>query len=126
MEKYNTIFCDIDGTIFKYRKFENYENEECELLPGVLDKLSKWKQLGHMVILTTARPQDLEELTIKELNKHKIPYDKIIMGIERGIRVLINDKDPEFNNPKAVAINLTRDQGMVFDQIPIDSKTNII
>jgi hypothetical protein len=46
------------------------------------------------------------------------------MGIERGVRVLINDKDPKLNQPKALAINLKRDEGMIFDAIEIDLKAN--
>lgn len=125
MKKYNTIFCDIDGTIFKYRQFENYTTEGCEVLPGVLNKLNSWKDQGHMIILTTARPEDLRDLTINELNKNKIPYDRIIMGIERGARILINDKDPNLNTPRALGINLQRDQGMVFDTVKLDPESNI-
>jgi uncharacterized HAD superfamily protein len=125
MKKYNTIFCDIDGTIFKYRQFANYTTEECEVLPGVLNKLNSWKDQGHMIILTTARPEDLRDLTINELNKNKIPYDRIIMGIERGARILINDKDPKLNTPRALGINLQRDQGMVFDTVKLDPESNI-
>ena len=42
MEKKNTIFCDIDGTLFKYRKFETYETSTPELLDGVKEKLDCW------------------------------------------------------------------------------------
>ena len=31
MKKYKTIFCDIDGTIFKYRKFETYKTTQPEV-----------------------------------------------------------------------------------------------
>ena len=33
------------------------------------------------------------------------------MGIERGVRYLINDMDPEKGGERAVAINLVRDAG---------------
>ena len=126
MEKKSTIFCDIDGTIFKYRKFENYKEEKCQVLPGVLNRLNKWKSGGHMIILTTARPEDLREHTIEELELSNIPYDRLVMGIERGSRILINDKDPKFNLPRAVGINLERDKGMIFDKIEIDLGANLL
>jgi len=124
MEKKSTIFCDIDGTIFKYREFENYKKEKCQVLPGVLNKLNKWREDGHMIILTTARPENLREDTLEELSISNVPYDRLIMGIERGVRVLINDKDPKLKQPKAIAINLKRDEGMIFDKIEIDLKAN--
>ena len=56
MEKKETYFVDVDGTIFKYRKFETYETSEPEVLPQVKEKIKEWKEEGHMVVLTTARP----------------------------------------------------------------------
>jgi len=32
MEKKNTYFVDIDGTIFIYRKFESYKETEAEVI----------------------------------------------------------------------------------------------
>jgi hypothetical protein len=113
MEKFNTIFCDIDGSVFKYRKFENYTQEEAEVLPQAREKLSEWKQVGHMIVLTTARPEYLREHTIKELKKNKVPYDRLIMEIERGPRFLINDMDPDKPGERATGINLIRNQGFV-------------
>ncbi len=112
MSKKNTIFCDIDGTLFKYRKFESYKTSEAEVLEGAVDKLQDWKNQGHMIILTTARPEDLREHTIYELNKNNINYDMLIMGIERGPRFLINDMDPNKVGKRAVGINLLRDLGL--------------
>lgn len=113
MKKYKTIFCDIDGTVFEYRKFESYTTSECVLLPGVKEKFDQWKSMGHMIILTTARPEYLRDHTIKELESHEIPYDRIIMQIERGPRFLINDTDPEKPGRRATGINLIRDEGLI-------------
>mgnify|MGYP003652408815 CR=1 FL=1 len=38
MEKNNTYFCDIDGTIFKYRKFETYKTSAPEVIPTLAKK----------------------------------------------------------------------------------------
>lgn len=110
-EKYNTIFCDIDGTLFKYRKFETYETSTPELLSGVREKMIEWNNNGHMIILTTARPEYLREHTEKELELHSIPYHRLIMEIERGPRFLINDMDPGKTGDRATGINLIRDTG---------------
>ena len=111
MEKKNTIFCDIDGTIFVYRKFETYEHTKPEIIQSTLKYLRDQYDLGHMIILTTARPQHLEVLTIIELVEAQVPYHKLIMGIERGSRYLINDMDPNQEGERAFAINLIRDKG---------------
>ena len=111
MKKKNTIFCDIDGTIFKYRKFETYKTSEAEPILSTVKYLQKQHKEGHMVILTTARPHDMLGHTMWELDNHSIPYQRLIMGLERGPRYLINDMDPEKEGERAIAVNLIRDQG---------------
>ena len=41
-----------------------------------------------------------------------VSYDRLIMGIERGPRYLINDMDPNKPGERAIAINLIRDKGL--------------
>ena len=110
--KKNTYFCDIDGTIFKYRKFETYTTTEVEPIKATVDQLNEWYDEGHMIVLTTARPEELREHTIEELELSNVPYDKLIMGIERGPRYIINDMDPNKPGERAIAINLKRDEGI--------------
>lgn len=64
-----------------------------------------------MIILTTARPHTMLGHTLWELQTHNIPYERVVMGIERGPRYLINDMDPEKEDKRAIAVNLIRDQG---------------
>lgn len=109
--KKNTIFCDIDGSIFKYRKFETYTTSKPELLPMCKEKLIEWDLEGHMIILTTARPEYLRKHTEKELKDNDIIYHRLIMGIERGPRFLINDMDPNAPGERAIGINLERNMG---------------
>tara|TARA_R100001015_G_C4610410_1_gene165773 strand:- start:231 stop:569 length:339 start_codon:yes stop_codon:yes gene_type:complete len=112
MDKKNTYFVDIDGTIFKYRKFETYESSKAEVIPSTLEYLIRAKEEGHMVILTTARPEELRIHTVMELNTNNVPYDRLVMGIERGPRYLINDMDPKIKQERAIALNLIRDEGI--------------
>lgn len=112
MEKKNTYFVDIDGTIFVYRKFETYESSEAEVIPSSKQFLQQKRDEGHMIVLTTARPEDLRAHTVYELTKNNIPYDKLIMGIERGPRYIINDLDPNKEGDRAIAINVQRDGGI--------------
>ena len=110
-DKPKTIFCDIDGTIFKYRQFGTYEETLPEIIPSTLDFLNKEKEKGSFIVLTSARPQTLVGHTMKELIRMKVPFDRLIMGIGRGTRYLINDRDPEVDADRAVSINLVRDKG---------------
>lgn len=112
MEKKNTIFCDIDGTLFEYRKFETYETSTPVVLDGVEDTLQRWREKGHMIILTTARPEYLRDHTVKELREANLVYDRLIMSIERGPRFLVNDMDPNKPGERATGINLLRDNGL--------------
>lgn len=114
MTKNNTIFCDIDGTIFKYRKFDTYEETLPEIIQSTLDYLNEEKSKGSFIVLTTARPETMIGHTMKELIRCKVPFDRLIMGIGRGTRYLINDKDPELDEDRAVSINLVRDKGFIF------------
>jgi hydroxymethylpyrimidine pyrophosphatase-like HAD family hydrolase len=111
VDKKSTIFCDIDGTIFKYRKFETYETSSVDVLPEVKEKLESWRKEGHMVILTTARPDYLYDHTVKELQENGIIYDRLITGIERGPRILINDMDPNKPGQRAFGVNLNINEG---------------
>jgi len=112
MDKKETYFCDIDGTIFKYRKFETYLESEVEVIESMKAYLIEKKAQGHMIILTTARPWDMELHTQWELSTNSIPYDRLVMGIERGPRYLINDMDPKKPGERAISINLIRNKGI--------------
>jgi len=112
MEKKNTYFVDIDGTIFVYRKFETYKESEAQVIKSSKQYLQQRRDEGHMIILTTARPEDMRKHTIMELEKNNVPYDRLIMGIERGPRYLINDLSPNEPGDRAIAINVKRDEGI--------------
>ena len=110
MDKKPTLFCDIDGTIFKYRPFETYETSSVEVLPGVKEAMLHWHNEGVYIVLTTARPEYLRSHTIKELKECEIPYHQLVMGIGRGTRYLINDKeDPMID--RSIAISIDRNMG---------------
>ena len=112
MEKKKTYFVDIDGTIFLYRKFDTYLTTEAQVIKKSKNFLQQVRDEGHMIVLTTARPEYLREHTALELNKNGIPFHQLVMGIERGPRYLINDMDPNSPGERAIAINIIRDGGI--------------
>lgn len=110
MEKKSTIFCDIDGTLFIYRKFDTMLSTPPTLINSTADYIRENHNQGNYIVFTTARPEKLRGFTILELLKNKIPYDQIVMGIGRGTRILINDNEFEGEN-RAIAHSLKRDMG---------------
>ena len=114
IEGLKTLFVDIDGTLLYHHGLPNKQSVlETKTLPGVEEKLGEWNNKGYVVILVTTRRESERELTIKQLQSLGIVYDRLITGIGRGTRVLINDIKPDSdNNPTAVAINLERNKGI--------------
>ncbi|MBN09297.1 MAG: hypothetical protein CMC79_02855 [Flavobacteriaceae bacterium] len=108
-----TIICDIDGTIVKHKlPTENCKpNIRLELLEGTIEKFSEWDQKGYFIILITGRKESLRKHTEKQLSEAGIFYDKLIMGIGGGKRVLINDCKPN-GEDTALAFSLKRNKGI--------------
>ena len=117
INKPKTIFCDIDGTLCEYpytgTKDGDYNMDSDMIpLPGTLKKLWEWDKKGHCIILTTGRKEGMRKSTEAQLRRAGIIYDKLIMGIGGGARVLINDLKPDRPGETAIAINLKRDIGV--------------
>lgn len=104
-----TYFIDLDGTLLEHiLDFENiYNYPKLRALPGAKEKTMKWHCQGHLIILTTARPESLRYLTEVQLRNAEIVYDELIMGIGSGERILINDYVDPLGD-KAIAYNVER------------------
>lgn len=111
-EMKKTIFLDIDGCIFKHRGNMSTQFNDAVLLPGALEKINEWDAAGYKIILTTGRKESMRKITEEQLTKNGIFYDQLIMGINRGERILINDKKPNSDIDTAIAINVIRNQGL--------------
>lgn len=108
-----TVFCDIDGCIFKHHgDIIEILTSPCELLPGVREVFKQWGCKGYTVILTTGRPESLRDITIKQIRNHGLYYHRLIMNLPRGQRVVINDVKPGRDMDTAACINITRNRGM--------------
>ena len=113
MIKHPTYFVDIDGTLIKYRPFDQIETVAPEAITSVLDLIKTKYEEGAHIVITTARPSELELFTKQELEKIGVNYHQLVMGIGRGTRYIINDKDPHAPEvDRAVGINLIRNQGL--------------
>ena len=113
-----TIFCDIDGTLFKHHgDLSEISTADPELLDGALAKLVEWDSKGYNIILVTGRRESMRKKTEECLEEVGIFYDQLVMGLGGGCRVLINDLKPDSETPTAVAINLERDKGIAAVEI---------
>lgn len=108
-----TIFCDIDGVIFPHPgDVCGLHLKDPELLPGVLEHFREWDRNGYQIILVTGRRESARDDTERQLHNAGVFYDRLIMGIGGGPRVLINDRKPNKTEDTAIAVNLTRNEGM--------------
>ena len=111
-QNYKTIFSDIDGTLIEQVRFEDLDPNVVNVLPGVAEKMNEWYEAGHHIVLTTARPWNLELITKQQMETAGIRYHQIVMGIGREERILINNnssKDPQRN--RAFGVPVLRDGG---------------
>lgn len=111
-QNYKTIFSDIDGTLIEQVRFEDLDANIVNVLPGVAEKMNEWYEAGHHIVLTTARPWNLELVTKQQMETAGIRYHQIVMGIGREERILINNnssKDEERN--RALSVSIKRDAG---------------
>lgn len=114
-----TLFVDIDGTLVKYRKFSELSESVLTPIQDVIDYVNGHHDAGSVVVITTARPESYRLFTKQELEKLGVKYSQIIMDMGRGTRVILNDIDPENPDlPRAIGINLQRDEGLKEIEIP--------
>lgn len=108
-----TFFVDIDGTLVMYRKFSELDTATLTPIQDVIDLVNEYYDNGSHIVITSARPQEYEVFTKQELEKLGVRYHQLLLGIGRGTRVVLNDKDPENSDlPRAVGINFNRDKGL--------------
>ena len=108
-----TIICDIDGTLlFHHGSQYSQIKKSPKILPGTIEKFHEWDKKGYRVILITGRRESTRLVTESQLRECGIIYDKLIMGVGRGERILINDMKESSNSKTAIAINLVRNIGI--------------
>jgi hypothetical protein len=107
-----TIFCDIDGTLVFQFPFDEFDENKVEVLEGVAETFKRWKDEDYYIVLTTARPEEMREGTIKQMQLAGIHFNQLVMGIGREERYLINNSEkltPEVS--RAIGISVKRDGG---------------
>lgn len=114
-----TIFCDIDGTLIKAqaRLGPNSYGAVPEVLPESYMALKQRYDDGAQIIFTTARPDSTYEQTYNMLKNLGFDNFKLLTGLHNARRILINDYNDTNPYPRAVAINVGRDDGRLKDYL---------
>jgi len=114
MNRSKTIFCDIDGTLWKHvgSACKQAIEKAHELLPNTINALETWERLGYKIILTTGRKESMRKITEKHLKELGIVYDELIMGLGNGDRIIINDRKENGDKNTCFAINVVRNKGL--------------
>ena len=111
-----TIFLDLDGTLIEhdpgiYNTNGTYNPSIKILNTESLTFLnSLWLQ-GHLLILTTARPENQRLPLEKQLQDLGLKFDQLICGLNGGPRLLVNDTKPSLPGMgTAYSANIDRNQ----------------
>ncbi|KKN98950.1 hypothetical protein LCGC14_0141950 [marine sediment metagenome] len=113
-----TIFCDLDGCVFKHQgDIGAIMSNSCELLPGVKEAFKQWGHKGYTLVITTGRPGSMRKTTEDQMRKAGLWWNHLIMDLPRGPRMVINDVKPERKGvDTALCVNLERNKGMEGDE----------
>jgi hypothetical protein len=112
--KRKTLFVDVDGTLLRFVDTldEMESNPNIPALPGAAEKTKLWYRQGHLIIVTTARPESTRAITQVQLANAGIFYHLLLMNLGDGERVVINDHavnyDGTVENIKALAFPIER------------------
>lgn len=110
----SVIFCDIDGTVVKAQQRDRY-HEPAEVLSCTVARLLALQEQGHQIVFTTARPKTADADTRRMLEGLGFHGFELLSGLLNARRVLINDYNAANPYPRAVAINVRRDEDRVGD-----------
>ena len=109
-QKYKTIFCDIDGVLFKNTGeygIKNWMNDN-EAIEDNVKILNELYSNGAKIILTTSRHEKYRQHTIAQLKINKIKFHMLIMSLPHSQRLLINDFANTNQYPSCASISIPR------------------
>lgn len=93
-EELKWIGVDFDGTIFGNTGYPEYLLTEP--LPGAKDALQRMADQGWKIIIYTSRPWVEHEVVESHLEKHGIPFRRIVCG-KMFVKYMVDDRNVEFD-----------------------------
>ncbi len=112
-----TLFIDMDGVITQHSSshFPPYYGET-EAIKENVEILKTLRQSGKFqIIITTARGEEYRNVTTDQLKRFGLDYDHLLMGMQHGKRIIINDYSKSNPYKSCDAINLKRNSNELKD-----------
>lgn len=109
-QKRQTIFCDLDGTLFynQSKYFKNSWENEPEPIYSAVDYMLTRQEEGATIIFVTSRSDEYSDVTESKLKE--LGFDpKVIYNLPHSPRVIVNDISTTNPYPSAQALNVPRD-----------------
>lgn len=111
------IFCDIDGTIIEAqsRYGKNTYTDPPIVLHQNVERIKALQNAGCQIVFTTARPKEVLDVTVKMLEEIGFENPFVIIGLYNSARILINDYNETNPYPRAIAVNIERNNDNLKD-----------
>ena len=109
-QKRQTIFCDLDGTLFynQSKYFENSWEDEPEPILSAVNYMLDRQEEGATIIFATSRSDEYSEVTERKLKELGFTPN-VIYNLPHSPRVIVNDVTTTNPYPSAQALNVPRD-----------------
>lgn len=114
---FGTLFIDMDGVIAQHSSshFPPYYGET-EAIEENVEILKTLRRSGKFqIVITTARGEEYRNVTVDQLKRFELEYDHLIMGMQHGKRIIINDYSKSNPYKSCDAINLKRNSSELKD-----------
>jgi len=126
-----TFFYDVDGVIIEHdsgyhSRNGKYDYNSREISENIL-KIRKQYIFGGIICLTTSRPEE-ERIPLEDyLRRAGVPHDHLVMGLNPGTRILINDRKRTLPSvDSAVATSNIRNEKLPDNEFDMHCKFPIV
>lgn len=76
------LIIDLDGTICSEHK--QFSRSLAAPMESAIDSLKALREMGHIIIIYSARTWEEYEMTVDWLLRHEVPFDQLILGKPQG------------------------------------------
>lgn len=110
--RFKTYIFDIDGVIYgNSGRWVRPRWGSTSAFRAVINRINELYSSGQTIILMTSRPEYMRYETECMLAADNVHHHQLVMGVNHGQRVIVNDYASSNPYPSAVAVNIKRDSG---------------
>lgn len=107
---YITLFCDLDGVLFKNGSKFGANGWETAPIQENLRAIAQLQREDRLyLVVTSCRPRTEEAYVTENLGRFGVKVDQFVMGLPHSRRLLVNDHSLTNPYPSAISVNLDRD-----------------